>query len=83
MRTPVVHLNGTSREELLDQVVKAGQALRQAINALHDAEPNARDYYPKGNGYWEGARQEHQDRVNRLQGVLSELMDLSEAIADG
>ena len=43
---PIVHLNGTSRDALLDQRCKFGQRLREAMEALSEMAPNGRDYYP-------------------------------------
>ena len=48
--TPSVHLNGTSKEGLVKQLLDAIEAARQLHNALHRASPNARDNYPQGAG---------------------------------
>ena len=42
---PRIHLNGTSKGELLDQLKAADRALGAAEEALGRAAPNARDYY--------------------------------------
>ena len=82
LTVPTVHLNGTSRDELLRQVQDAGQALWQAIDALAKAAPNARDYYPQGVVAYPAARGEHDRRCQALRKVYHELTQLSEAIAD-
>lgn len=46
MRIPTVHMNGTSPEDLLEQLVRAHQAVAGALEALDAASPNGRDYYP-------------------------------------
>ena len=45
---PTIHLNGTSKRELLEQYSAARQALEAALTALSNAAPNGRDYYPQG-----------------------------------
>ena len=82
MKIPTIHLNGTSKDELLDQTLTAADAINVAIRALVNASPNARDYYPQGNGAYGIARDEHLSRLNRLQDVLQELSDIAEDISD-
>ena len=82
LTVPSVHLNGTSREELLRQVQDAGQAVWQARDALAKASPNARDYYPQGVLAYPAARAEHDRRARALLDVEEELSQLAEAIAD-
>jgi hypothetical protein len=82
MIVPTVHLNGSGRKSLLDGLERAGSALHEAIKALDDIAPNGRDYYPQGEGAFKQASAEHQVRVARLAGVLHELSQIAEAIAD-
>ena len=82
LTVPTVHLNGTSRDELLRQVQDAGQAVWQALDALAKASPNSRDYYPQGVLAYPAARGEHDRRCQALRKVYHELTQLSEAIAD-
>jgi len=82
MIAPTIHMNGTGREALLDQVTDAASALYKALDALSEAAPNGRDYYPQGPAAFEQARTEHQSRADRLRSVLSELQALAETIAD-
>ena len=81
MIKPTIHLNGTSKESLLDQVTDAREALNAAIGALNNAAPNARDYYPQGDSAFIQATLEHRNRVTKLVAVCNELSDLAEAIA--
>lgn len=40
---PIVHLNGTSREQLMEERLNARDALQEALRALCRAAPNGRD----------------------------------------
>lgn len=42
---PIVHRNGTAKEDLLEQAIDARRAVREAVRALQEAYPNGRDYY--------------------------------------
>jgi len=76
LTVPTVHLNGTSREELLRQLQDAWQAVFQARDALAKASPNARDYYPQGEHAYPDRR------ARALLAVEQEISRLAEAIAD-
>ncbi len=45
---PTVHLNGTSKDTLIEQWCTASSALLDAERAIQQCAPNARDYYPQG-----------------------------------
>jgi hypothetical protein len=77
---PTVHLNGTSRDALREGYCKATAAIRAAGNALAEAGPNARDYYPQGPGAFEAARAQHQSRLDRLAAVREELYQILESL---
>jgi hypothetical protein len=79
---PVVHMNGTSRDVLLEQRLAAGSKIRQALQALGEMAPNARDYYPVP-GRWEQAVAQHARRAAMLREVLGEIEAEALAIADG
>ena len=81
---PIVHLNGTSRKELMGQLERALTTLRSAEQALAEAAPHARDYYLYADkNAIKYAQQNHQKRVDRLQSVRSELQDIWESIENG
>jgi len=82
IQKPTIHLNGTSPEALLDAYKVATGALRRAIECLHDAAPNARDYYPQGDDATRAATREHVSRAERLRSVLEELFELYEHVSD-
>lgn len=76
----MVHLNGTSREVLLEQTLTAARAIQEALIALDGAAPNARDYYPMGDDAWRGAQREFEARRTKLKAVYDELLAMYEAI---
>lgn len=78
---PTVHLNGTSRQELLDQLITAGRAGREFTRALGQAAPNGRDYYLKAGSTYPIAHMQHLARLAKVQEVIKELETIAEAIA--
>ena len=80
MIIPSVHLNGTSKDELLRQIENVVRVLGEAISALRQMAPNGRDYYPQGHRAVYQATDEHSDRIKRLRSVLDELESLYNAI---
>ena len=74
---PTVHLNGTSRDTLLEGYIAALDALRLATEALQSAAPRPRDYYVQSNMSAHLARDEHFTRLARLQETLDELNTLA------
>jgi len=83
VRVPTIHLNGTSKEALLEQVVAAQAAVCAALHALREAWPNGRDYYPQGPGALREAEAEMNSRCARLDSVDRELGALALAIYEG
>jgi hypothetical protein len=71
---PTIHLNGTSREELIRQLRVASEALLEARRALERTAPHGRDYYPQGKGAIQQAQTEHYERLRRIDDVYEELM---------
>lgn len=83
MKTPTIHRNGTGQDSLLAQQNNASELLRDAIRALEQAAPNARDYYPQGSEAFPAASKEHRARVIKLMEVRAELEAMAEVMADG
>ena len=81
MILPSIHKNGTSKEELIDQVSTARHALRTAIEALQAAAPNGRDYYPQGTQVVVQAQYEHRERFRKLNDVMEELTSIQDYLA--
>jgi hypothetical protein len=78
---PTIHLNGTSRESLVSDLLDALQALEAAERALQHTYPNGRDYYPQGPGAITEALRQHTAGMGRLHEVRRELSAIAEAIA--
>ena len=76
MTTPTIHLNGTSGESLAAGYAAAWDACQAAFDALKQAAPNGRDYYPQGERAFEAATAEHRARLQRIQDVMDELEKL-------
>ena len=78
---PTVHLNGTSRQSLIDDNDAAYNALRAAVRALEKAAPNARDYYVQGDGAFANAVAQHVARLTALRSVLADLEAIAESLS--
>lgn len=74
MRIPTIHLNGTGKKALLEELEAAYRLLDAAIDAVARITVHGRDYYPQGDGAYQQARAEHDARKAVLTGVLDELM---------
>jgi hypothetical protein len=48
--TPIVHMNGTSRDALVEMRCEVYHKLNDAYDALKQMAPHGRDYYIKENG---------------------------------
>lgn len=79
---PTIHLNGTSRKEIEQQLEVATGAIGDAITALQRAAPNARDYYPQGDGAFTVAQDQHTARLRALQAVSDELGMIWDKVAN-
>jgi hypothetical protein len=77
---PTVHLNGTSRKELLEQLTEALERLRRAEGALMAAAPNGRDYYTQGNMKIVEASAQHSLRMKALKVIYAELEEIAEGL---
>ncbi len=82
LSVPTMHLNGTSGDVLVAQLVDVGAALRATLRALDEAAPNARDYYVQGDEAFGKVMREHLSRVERVRSVLNEIYAINEALAD-
>lgn len=82
MTTPTVHLNGSGRQALLDGFERAYAAIGEAMTAVRETHPNARDYYVQGPDAFPAAVREFQSRMDRLKAVREELLALFQAVDD-
>lgn len=80
MRTPTIHLNGTSRSELGRMYMEALEAVTAALRAAEQSNPNGRDYYPQGDSALGEAIREHDARLQRLRTVRDEYAALYESV---
>lgn len=69
---PIVHLNGTSAQELIEQRCEMINALHDAGKALARMAPNGRDYYPKP-GLMDQAVKQHDRRMKTLKELIEEI----------
>ncbi len=80
MTKPVIHLNGTSAESLLEQFQNAARALRAASAKISDAWPNGRDYYPLGPDAIREATAEFERRQRAVNEIAAEFEALWEHV---
>jgi len=73
---PAIHSNGTSKDVLCRQLSDATYALRKALIAMKNTQPNGRDYYTLGNYAINVAGLDHQARLKAVVGVLSEYEEM-------
>ena len=77
---PLVHLNGASKQRLLQQLEDAYDALQVAYDALRQASPNQRDYYHTP-GLYEKALAQHTKRQQAIDDVLTSIQAETEEIS--
>ncbi len=82
MTNPTVHLNGTSRADLIEDYANMTSALREAERVLVAGSPNARDYYPQGPAAFSSAVKEHEARVAKIRSVREELEAVIDALLE-
>jgi hypothetical protein len=75
---PVVHTGGTSKQTLMDDLIKVKDALGVALSDLKAAHPNGRDY-PKN---LSAAEAQYHTRYNSIQSLITEIEDELMAISD-
>lgn len=74
---PVISLNGTDKQTLLDETMSAMEAVRVAIQKLESMTVNARDY-----GNINRAIEEHRNRQQKLKDIRQELSNIYDSIDD-
>ena len=74
---PAVHMNGTSKGDLIQQNVDAAHAVQKALDALGRAAPNGRDFYVIDSDAYSRAVAEHAERMRRLRAVSDELQAIA------
>jgi hypothetical protein len=81
LMVPTVHMNGTARADLQQQLADAIDAVHATGKALAKACPNGRDYYPQGSGAINTALDQHEHRMGLLKEVVTELETMLEAVS--
>lgn len=72
--TPIVHSNGSGKENLLRELREAANTARKLLDQLRSAFPHGRDYYvSKDERAYEKARAEWIAREEAVGRVLSDL----------
>lgn len=82
MRKPTVHLNGTSGQDLFNQVMGVRRAVEAANAMLTEAWPNSRDYYVQGDGAYAEVRKEWEEHSRKLQAVAADMQAIALDIHD-
>jgi hypothetical protein len=82
MRTPTIHPNGSSAEQLQDGYHEISDALYKALSAMADNGPDARDYYTQGDEACREASREHEARMRKVQEVRAEIVRIQTAIEE-
>jgi hypothetical protein len=70
---PIIHLNGSGRQNLIDALAAAYSAIDSAAEAIKQTAPNGRDYYPAGPEALEAARKQYTRRIRALRDLQDEL----------
>ncbi len=78
---PVINLNGTSREQLIDARLDAVSALRDAMKAMQELRPHMRDYLGN-NETWQADRDIHTARFSALDAMANDLIDEALSLQD-
>jgi hypothetical protein len=76
---PFIHYNGTSANQLIENLLAVSHALNNAYAALKSAAPNGRDYYPEP-GRMEKAIAQHTARMRYLDTLQESVSAEIEAI---
>lgn len=77
---PIVHLNGTSKQMLMDELEEAYYALNKAYDVIKQSGPNGRDYYPVP-GLMEKAVEQHTQRLKAIDAVKDSIAEQLNAIS--
>lgn len=80
---PIIHLNGSSKDFLMESLREAAIKVQEAEEALAKTAPNQRDYYCAPDAdRWKRALAQHQRRMTLLADLYAELTVQWEALAD-
>ena len=80
MRIPSIHMNGTSRSEIVESLLTSQRALMAAAETLY--RPNARDFYVQGETAFNEAQREFEARMSKLTEVRREIESMLEEVCE-
>jgi hypothetical protein len=81
-KVPKIHRNGSDGKHLAAKLRAASDALHDAIEAMRETAPNARDYYTNGPNAFKFAAKEHHERIAKVEMVKDDLGKIWENILD-
>lgn len=81
-QAPIININGTSPDALVEQVIDILTALREAKMMLVKHGPHGRDYQtdPSGGILFRLAQSEHRSRLIHLDAMIKDYEDIGEQI---
>lgn len=81
---PTVHLNGTSKDELITGFANQYEALTAALRCMERYAPNARDYYilKEGGSKFIAATAAHTKRLEAIEQMREDLYAMLEKVQD-
>lgn len=82
LAVPTIHLNGTGYRDLHREYMDAYAAVTQAIEKMREITVHGRDYYVQTPDGYPVARQQHIDRLQKLDDVQRELLIIIVRIDD-
>lgn len=80
LAVPLVNLNGTSKQSLIDELDEARDAIRKATDALDNITIHGRDFVMQDHTEYKLAREQMASRIGKLDTVYAELTDILKAI---
>lgn len=69
---PIVHLNGTGKDQLIENLCKVRDMLEEAKRDLKQAAPNGRDYYTVP-GRMDLAVEQHMRRMKAIDNLVDNI----------
>jgi hypothetical protein len=80
---PIVHLNGTSKSDLINALSTAANAVSSAEKALRETAPHGRDYYVHKNpNAYRIALDHYRVRQEKLASIIEDLQEIAIKISD-
>lgn len=73
----MIHNNGSSEKDLLNDLQEAFLSLRESLSKLSKTAPHQRDYYIKCNNDYKVAIEQYKNRCNKISEVMDELEQIA------